>query len=66
MPKRAKTCVQHVRVPTELPLCMPQMVVGYMQKKYGSREGETKMKKPFEEKKNGGKKGNGTTHKLIS
>ncbi len=27
-PKRAKTCTQRVRIPTELPFCMPPLVVG--------------------------------------
>ncbi len=26
--KRAKTCVQHVYIPTELPFCMPPLLVG--------------------------------------
>ena len=28
--KRAKTCVQCVRIPTELPFCIPPLVVGYV------------------------------------
>ncbi len=27
---RAKTCTQRVHIPTELPLCLPPLVVGYL------------------------------------